>query len=521
MRSPGRRAEWSLRAPLAFAVSLAVGAALTPLAGMLARRWGALDHALSSRKIHGRPVPRTGGIAIVAAFFLPVLWVLAGGGTTGDLSRDARLRALGLLLGGILIAGLGVYDDLHGAGARLKLSVQFAAAALVYALGYRVDELSLPFLEHLRLGWLGLPLTVVWIVGVVNAVNLIDGLDGLAAGLGLVAVVATALVASQGGHPLTVFLMAALGGAILAFLFFNLNPASIFMGDTGSMFIGFVLAAASLRAHQRPCGAVALLVPFVLLGIPIADTLLAIARRAARGAPIFAADREHLHHKLLALGLSPRRAALAMWLAAALLGGIAAALTRAGPWRAVAYLAGLGALGLLVLWRLGYVTRERLRTLATRRSRNLELLGDVRDIGDQLRQTAGAIEIWHSVKELAPRLGAHAVALQLVDKEETVDFRRKVESGATGLRTNHSLRAERLHAGHLELLWADDRTGIDRDTEIAVELLCGHVMSAVRRLETGPLAPTSDEPASSGDRRRARRASRASRSTGSTSGPRA
>jgi UDP-GlcNAc:undecaprenyl-phosphate GlcNAc-1-phosphate transferase len=498
-----------VRSSVAFALSLALGTALTPLAGRLARRYGLLDHALSSRKVHGRPVPRTGGVAIVLAFSLPIILtgagVLAGAGVGGawGLTHDARRQILGLLLGGAVIAALGVYDDLRGAGARLKLAAQFTAAGLAYAFGYRIDGVSLPFLDHLTLGWLGLPLTLVWIAGVVNAVNLVDGLDGLAAGVGLLAALATAFIAGQAGHLLTVLTMAALGGATLAFLFFNFHRASIFMGDTGSMFLGFVLATASVRAHQRPGGAVALLVPVVILGLPVADTLLAIARRAARGVPLFAADREHLHHKLLDLGLSPRGAVLVLWGAAGLFGAVAVGLTRAGPWRAMAYLACLVALALVASWRLGYLTRERLRALATARRRNLELQSGVREIRDRLRRAAEPIEIWRSVKEAAPRLGARALALRLVREEETLDFRRKVDPPAANLRTRHSLRAERVHGGFLELAWDDDRECIDRDTEIAVERLCSYVMRAVGRLDTGAIIAANEEQVAGARRRQA------------------
>jgi UDP-GlcNAc:undecaprenyl-phosphate GlcNAc-1-phosphate transferase len=476
-----------VRPSIAFSLSLALGTALTPLAGTLARRYGLLDHALSSRKVHGRPVPRTGGVAIVLAFSLPVVLACAGLRRAWVLPHDVQRQALGLLLGGALVAALGVYDDLHGAGARLKLAVQFTAAGFAYACGYRIDEVSLPFLEHLQLGWLGLPLTMVWIAGVVNAVNLVDGLDGLAGGVGLLAAFATALVAGQGGQQFTVLAMGALGGATLAFLFFNFHRASIFMGDTGSMFLGFVLAVASVRAHQRPCGAVALLVPAVVLGLPIADTFLAIARRAARGVPLFAADREHLHHKLLDLGLSPRGAVLVLWGAAGLFAAVAVALAGVGPWHAMAYLGGLAAAAVVAAWRLGYLTRERLRAVRTARRRNRVLQSGVREVGEQLRRAAEPIEIWRSVKEAAPRLGARALALRLVREEETLDFRRKVDPPAESLRTRHSLRAERVHGGFLELVWDDDRECIDRDTEIAVERLCAYVMRAVGRLDGSAL----------------------------------
>jgi hypothetical protein len=159
----------------------------------------------------------------------------------------------------------------------------------------------------------------------------------------------------------------------------------------------------------------------------------------------------------------------------------------------VAYLAGLAAAGLVALWRLGYVSRERLRALVSARRRNLELQSGVREIGEKLRRAAEPIEIWRSVKEAAPRLGARALALRLVREEETLDFRRKVAPPAESLRTRHSLRAERIHGGFLELAWDDDRECIDRDTEIAVERLCAFVMRAVGRLDTASLVAANDE----------------------------
>ena len=268
-----------------FLLALLASLALTPLARRLALRTGVLDQALSSRKVHGRPIPRLGGVAMVASFYLAVgVLALADPGVRTLLAADGT-RTAALLLGGLAIAGLGLHDDLHGATASTKLLVELALAGLLFAAGFRIDEVALPFLPPLALGWLALPVTVLWIAGVTNAVNLVDGLDGLAAGVALVAAAATGLLAFLGGNLLVVLLAAALAGAALGFLRSNYHPASIFMGDTGSLFLGFVLAALSLRTQHPSSTAVGLLGSALVLGLPIADTALAIGRRALRGAP--------------------------------------------------------------------------------------------------------------------------------------------------------------------------------------------------------------------------------------------
>src|SRR5690349_20866392 len=235
----------------AFALSLTCSTLFSPLAIRLARRLGAIDHALSSRKIHKTPIPRLGGIAIVAAFFAPVIGLLLVDSGVGRLFYADGLRPFALLAGGAVIALLGIYDDLKGAGAKVKFAVQFAVAAFVYALGYRIDALANPFGAPIALGWLGLPFTMLWIAGVINAINLIDGLDGLAGGVAFVAVAMTFVFGLFQGAPLMMLFTAALAGAILGFLRYNFNPASIFMGDTGSMFLGFVLSTSAIQAHQK------------------------------------------------------------------------------------------------------------------------------------------------------------------------------------------------------------------------------------------------------------------------------
>jgi UDP-GlcNAc:undecaprenyl-phosphate GlcNAc-1-phosphate transferase len=360
----------------AFAAALASSAVLTPLVRWVAVRRGLFDHALSARKIHGRPIPRLGGVAIVAAFA-----AVLGSVMLLD-ERIARIAAadghllLGIAGGGLLIAGLGVYDDVVGADARVKFGVQFAVAALAYAAGLRIDSLSLPVLGTVELGFLGLPLTLLWIAGITNAMNLIDGLDGLAGGVAVIA--AAALFAISLGHSslLPMLITATLGGAVLGFLFFNFNPASIFMGDTGSLFLGYVLATASIPVAHEGSSAVALLVPIVALGLPIGDTLLAMARRAARGVPLFSADRGHIHHRLLDLGLSQRQAMLALYGSSACLGGTALVLVGSSDYEALLALGLVAVAAGASLRRLGFLQWAQLTELFAARRQSLRVAAD-------------------------------------------------------------------------------------------------------------------------------------------------
>ncbi len=475
-------------ATVAFLLSVLVGAVLTPLVRGLARRLELLDHALSSRKVHGRPVPRLGGVAIVTAFFAPILGLFFTDSAVGEMFYSDGPRAFGLIGGGSAIALLGVYDDVRGSGARTKFAVQFAVALAMYGLGFRVEQIANPFGAHLALGWLSLPFTLLWIVGVVNAMNLIDGLDGLAGGVAFIAVASTFVVALQRGQPLMILFTAALAGAVLGFLFYNFNPASIFMGDTGSMFLGFVLAASAIQTNQKGSTAVAMLVPIVALGLPIGDTLLSITRRAARGQPLFHSDRGHFHHRLMALGFSHRQTVLLLYGICALLGATAVVLTRATAGETLLVLVGVTLVALVLLAWVGYIKIGLARQIFVDRRRNLEMRAAVREVGEVLRGAGSVDEVWRSVKRAARALGASGAALTLVERDggESASIARSVGfDGAEArlLRARYSLLRERPDEGTIELGWSDGRTAVDRDTEIGVELLCEHVLSAVQRLQ--------------------------------------
>jgi UDP-GlcNAc:undecaprenyl-phosphate/decaprenyl-phosphate GlcNAc-1-phosphate transferase len=314
-------------------VAGAVSWILTPAVIRLARAIGAVDQP-GPRKIHSRPVPRMGGLAVFLGFFAGVAFAAFRAGYF-DVLPELRLGywlTLAVAATGMFLLGLA--DDLFGVPFQWKFAFQAAAAILVWAGGFRIEILSRPFGNTpLDLGMLSLPLTTLWIVGITNAMNLIDGLDGLAAGTALITSVAVAVVAFNAGQPGIVGLSVALVGSLAGFLRFNFNPARIFLGDCGSMFLGFVLAVASIHGSQKAPTAVAVLAPLLVLGLPILDTGMAILRRiynlgaesqkmdsglslryvVRNSRRIFQPDRRHLHHQLLDLGLSHRGAVLVLY----------------------------------------------------------------------------------------------------------------------------------------------------------------------------------------------------------------
>jgi UDP-GlcNAc:undecaprenyl-phosphate/decaprenyl-phosphate GlcNAc-1-phosphate transferase len=355
---------------------------VTPLTIRFAARIGAMDLP-GGRKIHTQPIPRVGGIAIFAGFLVGLGYaefhdmVPYFGVGRASIYWVMLLAAFGLFL-------LGLVDDLRGVGFAGKFAIQILAAMAVWTAGFRIEILAFGSTSGaVHLGWLSLPFTVLWVVGVTNAVNLIDGLDGLAAGLALITTIAVAVMALLSGQTGVVAASAALLGSLLGFLPYNFNPARIFLGDSGSMFLGFVIAVISIRGNQKGPTAVAALAPLLVVGLPILDTALALARRSWRigrdgwrtgaalrymwrnGHRLFLPDREHLHHRLLDLGLSQRRAVLTLYVMA--IGLAAAALVDVvSNSRLVAMLL-VGVLaatvsGLAVMHHLG--RRHRARTLA-------------------------------------------------------------------------------------------------------------------------------------------------------------
>ena len=307
----------------AFAAAVIVSLLATPAVIKLAKKTGAMD-APNARKVHKKPVPRIGGLAIYAGFISAIIFVAIKFGLDGEQLQEI----VGLILSGSLIVALGLIDDYKNLPARVKLLGQiFAATILVLFFGVRIDFVTDPFGGYFYLEWFAIPATIFWLVGLTNTVNLIDGLDGLAAGVASIASMTIMLVALDQNLILVAILTAALAGSAVGFLKYNFNPAEIFMGDTGSMFLGFMLAGISVTGSVKSVATIALIVPIFALGLPILDTTFAIVRRFRGGVPIFKPDKGHLHHRLLSVGFSQRQAVLLMYVISALFGLSAIAMT--------------------------------------------------------------------------------------------------------------------------------------------------------------------------------------------------
>jgi UDP-GlcNAc:undecaprenyl-phosphate GlcNAc-1-phosphate transferase len=349
-----------------------LGAALISLSGTLAiiRTPGktGMDAPDGRRKRHEKPVSRLGGGPIFLALMvgaLVLLWL-------GFFDLHSLLP---VLVSCALMFAVGFIDDLRPLGARVKLLGQVAVSLVLYGMGVSIEVLSNPFGEGgLQLGWWSLPLTVFWLVAIPNIINLIDGMDGLAGGFGMFLTLTLAIVGYLGGNSEVMLLSVLMAGGLAGFLFFNLPPARIFLGDGGAYLLGFFIAATSLRSSQKGSVIAALLVIIIALGVPILDTFFAILRRAIRGVPIFTADAEHIHHRLILLGYSKGRALLAMYSVCLVLSlvGISILLTKGGALPvagAVLFLLAVGAaryLGYVKSWtRL----REQVRTALVRRRR--------------------------------------------------------------------------------------------------------------------------------------------------------
>ncbi|MGI6554131.1 MAG: MraY family glycosyltransferase [Bacillota bacterium] len=281
---------------------------ITPLVKKFAVSIGAIDQP-NSRKVHTVPIPRLGGLGIFCVFAAALL-----------LTQPIGRQETGLLVGCAIIVIAGVLDDIRELRPRTKLAAQIAAAVVVTYFGVRVEVISQPFGGVFHLGYFAIPVTVLWIIGVTNAINLIDGLDGLAAGTAVIAAVTMAAVAGFEGRTLVAGFALILAAAVLGFLPYNFSPARIFMGDSGSMFLGFTLATLAIQGLTKGATFISIFIPVIILGIPIFDTLFAIVRRYKNHRPIFEADKGHLHHRLLGLGLSQRQTVVAIYFVNAFLG---------------------------------------------------------------------------------------------------------------------------------------------------------------------------------------------------------
>lgn len=316
-------AVW-LRIVLSFAVAMVIAFLMTPPVKRFAMQVGAMDVPRDGRRVHDHPVPRMGGLAIFLGFTVAMI-----------LFVSFTTQVLGLMLGALIIAAMGAVDDIVNLRPWIKLSIQIVAALVAIRCGIIFNAVSNPNILSdvltIPIGSLSIPLTVLWIVGCTNAVNLIDGLDGLAVGVSAISSMTMLVVSLFVADPNTTFILAALCGACVGFMPFNMNPAKIFMGDVGSQFLGFVLACVSVMGLFKLHTVITFLVPVLAMAIPLADTVFAFCRRIVHGQSPFHADKGHFHHRLLAMGLNQKQAVAVLYGVSAVMGLVAVLLAGRDP----------------------------------------------------------------------------------------------------------------------------------------------------------------------------------------------
>ena len=313
---------------LALAVALIVSFLATPIVKSFACRVGAIDVPKDARRMHKVPIPRMGGLAIFLGFIISLLLFCP---------LDDELK--GILLGSVIIVIMGIIDDITPLRASLKFVVQILAALIPIYYGVQITCISNPNIFSPDLywdfGWLSIPITVLWIVGLTNAVNLIDGLDGLAIGVSSISALTMLVIAILVAEPQVAVIMAALVGACIGFMPYNINPAKIFMGDTGSTFLGYILACITIQGLFKFYAVISFVVPFLILGLPIFDTMFAIIRRMSHGQNPMTPDRSHVHHRLIDMGLNQKQAVAVLYVISAILGLSAVVLATSGALKAI------------------------------------------------------------------------------------------------------------------------------------------------------------------------------------------
>lgn len=328
---------------LALGLAAAVSFASTPLVKALSVKVGAVDVPKDARRMHDHPIPRMGGLAIFFGFVAAMLLMV-------PLDTERK----GMLLGAVIIVVLGIFDDIYALPAKPKFLVQIIAALIAVLAGNRIEVLSNPNIfspnPYWELGVLSIPVTVVWILAITNSVNFIDGLDGLACGVSTIGAATMLVIALLVSERDVALMMAALVGACMGFLPYNFNPAKIFMGDTGSTFLGFIMATMSVEGMFKQYTIISFVVPFLMLGLPIFDVCFAVVRRVSHGQSPMKPDRGHVHHRLIDMGFSQKQAVGVLYVISAILGLSAVVLTAGGAEKAMIFLLAMAAAA-LIAWR--------------------------------------------------------------------------------------------------------------------------------------------------------------------------
>lgn len=352
---------------IAFLLAFITAFMMTPYSIKLARKVGAVDIPKDNRRMHHKPMPKLGGIAVIVGFIISLTYLLI----TLSIEDANKLNLLGSenyafkLLGyflGIVVLGITCFiDDVKTIKPLTKLSGQLLAAIIVVSFGLRLGDFNLPFFNSIQMSEnFSIVLTIIWIVGITNAINLMDGLDGLSSGISMISCLSLLLIFALNDSPLIAIIMiTALAGALIGFLPFNFNPAKTFIGDTGSNFLGFTLSVVSILGVAKTYTAVVIVLPVIVLGLPIFDTLCAIVRRLFKGKSlkaVFQPDKGHLHHKIVSKGFSQKQAVYILYGISATFGMFAVILFDSGIWKAISF-----ALMVIAVIALGYKNFTKLR----------------------------------------------------------------------------------------------------------------------------------------------------------------
>ena len=332
---------------IAFLLAFIVSFIATPYTIKIADKIGAVDVPKDKRRMHTKKMPKFGGPAVIVGFLVSMFYLIIVMSIEGSIDLFAEQeygrKLLGVLLGIVAIAVTGVLDDTKTLTWWQQLLGQVTAAVIVVSFGIRIEHLDIPFLYRIGLNDVfSTIVTIVWIVGVINSINLIDGLDGLSSGISLISCISLLIIFLMNDSPMiATIIVTAMSGALVGFLPFNFSPAKTFIGDTGSNFLGFMLAVVSILGVAKTYTAAVIVLPVIVLGLPIFDVLFAIIRRIAKGKSIkavFKPDKGHLHHKLVAKGFTQKQAVLILYGLSASLGMFAIILFDSGIWKALSFL---------------------------------------------------------------------------------------------------------------------------------------------------------------------------------------
>ena len=411
-----------------FTATIATGICTHYLCKHLGLKLGIVDQPDNYRKVHKTAIPLTGGYSIFFSVFILISCCYFFDFPEGILKSHSK--ALLVFAGGAIITlAMGALDDIKDIRPKWKILFQIAAASLVYWAGFGITTISLPYIGIVHFELLSYPITVIWFLGCMNAINLLDGLDGLAGGVGFFASLTIMMSSIQQGSTLGACLGAIVAASIFAFLIFNFNPASVFLGDAGSMLIGFFVACMALITSSKSDALLALAIPFIAIGLPIFDTLAAIIRRWSRRVPISSADRKHIHHVLLEKGFSQKKVVLILYLVCLVLGGSSLLLSYGRDTAAISLLGALGIICYLYARRNGVIdieqVQERIKMDRFEKRRGARAAVEVEKALHQFEKSQSLSQLWDYLSPAleALELDHSELSVELNSTSRTIDWK--------------------------------------------------------------------------------------------------